>query len=125
MATSPEFAAYVQAQLGGEAQGVRCRKMFGEYGLHHEDTFFGVICDGTLYLKPTPAAEALLAERGGVQKAPPYDGAREYLVVEAVDDEAFLQQLLAATLSQLPAPKPKMPKAPKAARAIPRPKRRG
>ena len=37
----------------------------------------------------------------------PYEGAKEMLLVEAVDDRPFLQDLLTALYDELPAPKKK------------------
>ena len=55
MPTHKEYAAFVTEQLGEKTQGIVCRKMFGEYGLHCFGKFFALICADTLYLKPTPA----------------------------------------------------------------------
>ena len=60
MATKPEFAAFALEMLGGERRGNTCRRMFGEYGLHCYGKFFALICDDTLFFKPTPAGERLL-----------------------------------------------------------------
>ena len=113
MSTKPEFAAFVLEQLGGERRGVTCRKMFGEYGLHCFGTFFALICNDVFYFKPTPAGERLLAARGLLVLAPPYDGAKDYFQIDDLDDTAWLAELLNVTMDALPAPKPKKPKAPK------------
>lgn len=105
MATKPEFAAYVLEQLGGERHGIVCRRMFGEYGLHCYGKFFAVICDNTLFLKPTQSAEALLRQHGEVLLAPPYNGARDYFQLDNLDDTAFLAELVEATVNALPEPK--------------------
>lgn len=110
MATRTEFAAYVHAQLGGEAHGIACRKMFGEYGLHCFGKFFAVVCDDVLYFKPTPAGEALLAQKGALVLAPPYQGAKDYFQIDNPEDAAFLAELTEATCNALPEPKPKKPK---------------
>lgn len=107
MATKAEFAAFILEQFGGEKRGVTCRKMFGEYGLHCAGMFFAMICDGLLYLKPTPAGEALLRARGALVYAPPYPGAKDYLCVEDPDDGRFLRELMDTTICALPQPKPK------------------
>ncbi len=111
MATGPEFAAYALEQLGGERSGITLRKMFGEYGLHCYGTFFAVLCGDMLYLKPTPAGERLLAARGALALAPPYQGARDYFRIDDMEDSAFLRELTEATVNALPPPKPKKPKA--------------
>ncbi len=102
MATSPDFAAYITEQLGGVARGVTCRKMFGEYGLHCYGKFFAVICDDTLYFKPTQAGKALLVEGDALACAPPYDGAKDYYRIDNPDDRELLQAMLDATVNDLP-----------------------
>ena len=110
MATKPEFAAFVQEQLGGEKRGVTCRKMFGEYGLHCFGKFFAVICADTLFIKPTATGEALLRARGELTLAPPYEGAKDYFQIDNLDDARFLRELMDTTLNALPEPKPKKAK---------------
>lgn len=53
MASHPDYVAYVVEQLRG-AGSIRARKMFGEYGLYCDGTFFAVICDDQLFIKITP-----------------------------------------------------------------------
>ena len=50
MASHPDYVEYVVEQLRG-AGSVRARKMFGEYGLFCDGTFFAVICDDQLFIK--------------------------------------------------------------------------
>lgn len=107
MATSPEFAQYVCDQLA-EAGDVRCKPMFGEYGLWCDGKFFATIEADMLCLKITPAGQALLPDAEIVE---PHEGAR-FLFVEALDDRAFLAQLVRATCDALPAPRPRRRKKP-------------
>lgn len=107
MATKPEFAAFVHEQLGGEKRGITSRKMFGEYGLHCYGKFFALICDGTLYIKPTLAGEAVLRESVEITMAPPYEGAKNYFQIDNLEDTEFLATLVDATVNALPEPKPK------------------
>ena len=105
MASKAEFVQYALEQLGGEGQGVTCRKMFGEYGLHVYGTFFAVICDSTLFVKPTTAGAELLRARGELVLAPPYEGAKDYCRVGNLEDAAFLRLLTETTFNALPQPK--------------------
>jgi hypothetical protein len=41
------------------------------------------------------------------REGPPYEGAKEMLLVDNVDNREFLQELLAAMYDELPAPKRK------------------
>ncbi|MDH5640944.1 MAG: TfoX/Sxy family protein [Nitrospira sp.] len=55
MATKHDgFKDFVLDQLADMKQ-VRCRAMFGGYGLYQHTIFFGIIHTGRLYFKVTPA----------------------------------------------------------------------
>lgn len=93
MASHPDFVAYVVEQLR-ETGAVRSRKMFGEYGLFCDGIFFAVICDDQLFVKLTPQGEATFPD---LPKAPPYAGAKDYLLIEDVDDQDLLTTLVRVT----------------------------
>ena len=81
-----------------EAGDVRARPMFGEYGLYCDGVFFAVICDDQLFVKPTPQGEAAFPR---LPKAPPYEGAKDYLLAEDVDDREGLTRLVRVTCEAL------------------------
>ena len=110
MATRADFAAYIEDQMGGVAQGIGCRKMFGEYGLYCNGIFFALICDNALYIKPTEVGQKMLTARGELLLAPPYQGAKDHLLIQTVEDADFLRDLTIATVSELPPTKPKKPR---------------
>ena len=97
MASHPDFVEYVVEQLRG-AGSVRARKMFGEYGLFCDGTFFGVICDDQLFIKITPQGEIAFPD---LLKAPPYEGAKDSFVVEDVDDPTMAVELTRITCETL------------------------
>ena len=68
--------------------------MFGEYGLFCDGVFFAVICDDQLFVKITPAGEVTFPH---LPKAPPYEGARDYIWVEDVDDRETMTALTRLT----------------------------
>jgi len=106
MATDPGFATFVVEQAE-EAGDVRVRRMFGEYALYLGDKVVGLLCDDQAFLKPTDGGRALLAR---VVEAPPYPGAKPYLLLsDELDDRALLAALLQRTAAELPEPKPKKP----------------
>lgn len=72
--------------------------MFGEYGLYCDGTFFGVVCDDRLFVKPTEAGRALVPD---APLRPAYDGARPSIYIEDVDDRDLLSALVKATCSAL------------------------
>ncbi len=88
---------------------VRARAMFGEYGLYCDERFVALICNDTLYVKPTPITAEFLSDS---HLAPPYDGAKDHYAVPAdrLDDREWLQAFISRTASELPPPKPKKPK---------------
>ncbi|KAF1710023.1 TfoX domain-containing protein [Pseudoxanthomonas kalamensis DSM 18571] len=111
MATDRDFVDYVHEQTGlGER--LTYKRMFGEYALYLDGKVVAFACDNSLFLKPTTAGRSLLPR---VTEGPPYPGAKMYLLLdEFLDDGELLQRLVEATAAELPAPKPKKPKAGKA-----------
>lgn len=103
MASSSDFAEYVCERLSGSGEIVS-KKMFGEYGLYCDGKFFALICDNQLFIKITPAGEALLPD---CPQAPPYEGARPYFLLEDLDDADFLCNVARVTCAELPPPKPR------------------
>jgi TfoX/Sxy family transcriptional regulator of competence genes len=104
MATSPAFAEQV-VEAAGLGQRLSCRAMFGEYGYHLDGTFIALACDGHFYLKPTAA----LIEHGlDLPSAPPYKGAKDHALADALlDHPDLLRRVLLDTLAHLPPPKAK------------------
>lgn len=104
VATTKEFTEDVLDAFG--ARNVRVKPMFGEYGIYCDDKFVGVICDNTLFLKPTTPGEEFAA---GLDKGSPYPGAKEHLIVpvERFSDTEWMHELLDLTWAALPFPKPK------------------
>lgn len=74
----------------------------GEYILYYNGKVVGGIYDNRLLVKPTKSAKALMPN---AEYQLPYEGAKEMLLVEAVEDRAFLGKLFAAMYDELPEPK--------------------
>ena len=103
MASSKSYLDFVLEQLSILGK-VTYRAMMGEYILYYREKIVGGIYDDRLLVKPVKAALALMPD------APyelPYEGAKEMLLVENVDDSAFLAKLFEAMYQELPAPKKK------------------
>ena len=103
MSSGKEYLDYILEQLS-DAEGVTYCTMMGEYVLYHQGKIFGGIYDDRLLVKPTKSAKALLPD------APlelPYEGAKPMLLVDNVDDRAFLRELITAMTPELPAPRRK------------------
>jgi len=98
MASSKEYVNFVLEQC----DGLSARAMMGEYLLYHCGKVIGGVYDNRLLVKPTPSAKKQMPN------APmelPYEGAKEMLLVENMEDKAFLQSLFAVIAEELPAPK--------------------
>ncbi len=109
MASRLEFVEFVADGLR-EAGEITYRKMFGEYGIYCDGKIFGVICDDQLFVKATEAGRRLCPE---LTEAPPYEGAKNYFLVEDAENREKLTELVRMTCAELPAPKPKKPGKPK------------
>ncbi len=107
MASDQNFVDYVVEQLQPTG-AILAKKMFGEYGLYADGTFFGVICDNKLFVKPTEAGREYI---GNVVEAPPYPGAKNsFLIEDKMEDSKWLSELVRITVAALPPPKPKKKK---------------
>ena len=103
MASTKDCLDFVLEQLS-EVGDISYRPMMGEYILYCQGKVFGGIYDNRFLVKPVGSALALMPE------APlelPYDGAKEMLLVEDIEDRERLAELISAMLPELPAPKKK------------------
>jgi len=98
MTSNFEFVEYVCGQLVAAGE-ISYRKMFGSYGIYLDGKFIALICYDQLYLKPTVAGKAFL---GNPIAEPPFDGAKDWYIVEELDDSRFLTDLVMATWEELP-----------------------
>ncbi len=111
MASDQSFVEFIVDQMR-DAGNVRHRKMFGEYALYCNEKVVALICDNQLFVKPTAGGKAYI---GDVVEAPAYPGAKmSYLIEEKYEDAEWLGALIRITEKELPAPKPKRIKPPKA-----------
>ena len=101
MASSREYLTFVLDQLSG-LDGITYRGMMGEYILYCRGRIAGGIYDDRLLVKPVPAALSLMPD---APRELPYEGAKEMLLVENVDDADFLKSLFRAISGELPPPR--------------------
>ena len=109
MASSQKTVDYIVDQALA-AGNVSTRKMFGEYALYCGDKLVALICDDTLFVKPTQEGRAFI---GDVAEAPAYKGAKNSFKItdDQIEDADWLVELIKHTAAALPAPKPKKKKA--------------
>ncbi len=101
MATKKEYLEFILGQLS-ELEDVSCRAMMGEYILYYREKVIGGIYDDRFLVKPTKSAREMMPD---ADMELPYEGAKEMLLVDNVDDKEFLQRLVSALYDELPAAK--------------------
>ena len=103
MASTKGYLDFVLEQLSGLDE-ISFRAMMGEYILYYRGRIFGGIYDDRLLVKPVPAAVKLMPD---VSMELPYEGAKEMILVDDIDNREFLCELIEAMYEELPAPKKK------------------
>ena len=103
MASDKEYLDFILEQLS-ELEDVTWRAMMGEYILYYHGKIIGGVYDNRFLVKPTPSAMAMMPH---AERELPYEGAKEMLLVDNVEDREFLRRLLEAMDEELPAPKKK------------------
>ncbi len=94
MASSKEYAKLILDRCSS----LSARAMMGEYVLYYGGKVVGGIYDNRLLVKPTASAKALMPN--AVYQLP-YEGAKKMLLVEAVEDKVFLEELFASVSRDL------------------------
>ena len=103
MASSKEYLHFILEQLS-TLDDISYRAMMGEYILYYHSKIVGGIYDDRLLVKKT---------RSALECMPtavcdfPYEGAKEMLLVEEIDNKEFLTKLFEAMYKELPLPKPR------------------
>lgn len=103
MASSKDYLNFILEQLS-EVDGITCRQMMGEYIIYMNGRIAAYLCDNRLLVKPVKSAFELMPN---ATAEPPYEGAKDMLLVENVDDKEFLKELFEAIFTELPEPKKK------------------
>ena len=103
MASSKEYLTFILEQLS-DLEGISYRAMMGEYIIYYREKIVGGIYDDRLLVKPVKSAASLMPN--AIYELP-YDGAKEMLLVDNVDNKDFLTKLFVATYDELPAQKKK------------------
>ena len=101
MGSSKDYLEYVLEQLS-DLEDISYRAMMGEYIIYYRGKIVGGIYDDRFLVKPVKAAMAMMPD---VNMELPYEGAKEMILVDDVDDREFLGELLEAMYDELPAPR--------------------
>lgn len=103
MASSKEYLDYILDQLS-ELDDISYRAMMGEYIIYYRGKVVGGIYDDRFLVKPVKSAVAMMPD---ADKELPYEGAKEMLLVDDVENRELLLELLEAMYLELPTPKKK------------------
>ena len=101
MTSSKEYLEYIMEQLS-DLDGVSYRAMMGEYIIYYRGKIVGGIYDDRFLIKPVKTAVEMMPD---ANMELPYEGAKEMLLVEDVENREFLKELFEAMYSELPARK--------------------
>lgn len=101
MASTKAYLDFILDQLS-RLDEITYRAMMGEYIVYYRGRIVGGVYDDRFLVKPTKSAAAMMPD---AERELPYEGAKEMLLVDNVDDREFLQKLLDAMYEELPAPK--------------------
>jgi len=103
MASTKEYLDFILEQLS-ELDEITYRAMMGEYIIYYRGKVVGGIYDDRFLIKPVKSAMDMMPEAG---LELPYEGAKEMLLVDNVENKEFLRDLLEAMYSELPVAKKK------------------
>ena len=101
MASSKDYLEFLMDQLSG-LEDVTYRAMMGEYIIYYRGKIVGGIYDDRFLVKPVKSAKEKLPN---AQMELPYEGAKEMLLVDDVDNNEFMCELLETMYDELPVPK--------------------
>ena len=102
MASSKEYLEYILDQISEMRTDISYRPMMGEYIIYYRGKIVGGIYDDRFLVKPTRSALALMPN---ADMEEPYDGAKQMILVDDIEDRGFLKDLLEAMYDDLPTSK--------------------
>lgn len=99
MASSKGYLTYVLEQC---PEGTTARAMMGEYVLYYREKVIGGIYDNRVLVKLTPSVTDWMPD---APRELPYEGAKEMLLLDRLDNREFVKELLETMYEELPLPK--------------------
>ena len=103
MASSKEYLDFILEQLS-ECSGISYRAMMGEYIIYCRGKVIGGIYDDRFLVKPTKSALSMMPD---ADMELPYEGSKEMILVDDVENREFLRELIEAMYEELPKSKKK------------------
>ncbi len=101
MASTKEYLDFVLEQLS-LLDDITCKAMMGEYIIYYRGKIIGGVYDNRFLVKNVKSAREKMPEAA---LELPYEGAKEMLLVDDVENREFLKELFDAIFDELPEPK--------------------
>ncbi len=98
MASTKEYLDFVLEQLS-LLDDITCKAMMGEYIIYYHGKIIGGIYDNRFLVKNVKSAREKMPEAA---LELPYEGAKEMLLVDDVENREFLKDLFDAIFDELP-----------------------
>ena len=106
IASSKGYLDFILEQLS-ELTDITYKSMIGEYIIYYQEKIVGGIYDDRFLVKPVKSAMKFMPN---ADYELPYEGEKEMLLVDDVDNKDFLAALFNSMYEELPAPKVKKKK---------------
>ena len=103
MSSTKEYLDFILEQFSGLDE-ITYKAMMGEYIIYYRGKIVGGIYDDRFLVKNVKTAREMMPD---ADLELPYEGAKEMLLVDDVDNKEFLKELFEAMYDELPAPKKK------------------
>ena len=97
MASRKEYLDFILEQLS-DLEEISYKSMMGEYIIYYRGKIVGGIYDDRFLVKPVKSAIAYMPN---AKYELPYDGAKEMLLVDDVDNKEFLNSLFNSMYDEL------------------------
>ena len=101
MPSSEQYLEYVLEQLF-DLDEISYRAMMGEYIIYYRAKIIGGIYDDRFLVKPVKSAMSMMPD---ARMELPYEGAKEMILVDDLENKVFLSELFEAMYDELPAPR--------------------
>ena len=101
MPSSKEYLNFILEQLS-DLNDITYKPMMGSFLIYYRGKLVGGIYNDRLLVKPVKSAISYILQ---AEYALPYEGAKEMLLVDNIDDKEYLAGLFNAMFDELPMPK--------------------
>ena len=101
MPSSKQYLEYVLEQLS-DLDEISYRAMMGEYIIYYRGKIVGGIYSHIFLDKPVKSAMLMVSDASREFR---YDGAKEMILVDDLENKAFLNELFEKMYDELPAPR--------------------